>query len=151
MENTRIFGITGRGKGQDMHLEELSGGVVIIGTNLRQVAKAAAAVGCKIAAATIELGTLCAAFEERELYRALQAEADKLDPITELLQAMEELKELDLLETMAQLAEELAEDIPPLPPKIPRPPKRLGPVKKANYTASRPPRRARSSCYKCHR
>lgn len=34
----------------------------------------------------------------------------------------------------------------PMTQKAPRPPKCLGPVNKANYTANRPPRVARSSC-----
>ncbi len=49
----------------------------------------------------------------------------------------------------AEIAEEMA-DIPP-PRKLPRPPKRTGPVNKANYTANRPPRVARSTCRKIRR
>jgi hypothetical protein len=74
---------------------------------------------------------------------AMQEEAATRDELQELLQAMERqlLDELQL----ADYAEEPA-DIEP-PRKQPRPPKCLGPVNKANYTANRPPRRARSSCY----
>lgn len=130
-------------------LEELTGTVVIIGDNLRNVAKAAAALARAIAMATIEVGAICAAFEKEELYRTLPAETDKLDPITELLQ---NLAAMETLDPMTELMGELADDILLLPPpKIPRPPKYLGPVNKANHTASRPPRRARSSCYKRHR
>lgn len=39
------------------------------------------------------------------------------------------------------------EDILP-PKKIPRPPRRTGPINKANYTANRPARKARSCCRK---
>lgn len=51
----------------------------------------------------------------------------------------------------AAIAEAVAEVVEPPRPEIPRPPKCLGPVNKANHTASRPPKRARSSCYKRRR
>lgn len=123
-----------------MSMEELSGA-------LQQVARAAKSVG--IAMIVVAVGASRAALEkEKELYRELQAEAVNRDPIAELLQAM------DFMEAQAQMMEltEPIDDIPLQPhPKIPRPPKYLGPVNKANYTASRPPRQARSSCYKRHR
>ena len=135
-----------------MNQEELSRTVIIIGTNLQQVTKAAAAVARVIAAITIDAATSCAAREkERELYRQLLAETDARDPLAELLQAADGMATQDLLAAMEELAE-LALDMPLyFRQKTPRPPKCLGPVNKANHTASRPPRRARSSCYKRHR
>ena len=133
-------------------LEKLSGIVVIIGDGAQQIAKAVAAVARVIAAITIDAATSCAVREkERELYRQLQAEIDARDPLAELLQAADGMATQDLLAAMEELAE-LALDMPPyFRQKTPRPPKCLGPVNKANHTASRPPRRARSSCYKRHR
>lgn len=128
-----------------MNTEELNRALVIIADSAQQIAKAAASVAHAIAVATMECINHAAATEkEMELYRELQAGADIQDPFAELLQAMEQAR-------LAQLAE-LVEDITPLqPPQIPRPPKRLGPVNKPNHTASRPPKRARSSCYKRNR
>lgn len=68
---------------------------------------------------------------------------DTRDPLEELRRLAEGMKEMDSL--LSAMAEEPA-DIE-TPRKVPRPPKRLGPVNKANYTTNRPPRRARSSCY----
>lgn len=125
-----------------MSTDELSGA-------LQRIARAAKSVGIAITAAAAGVGAYRAAIEkETEFYRTLQAEATNRDPIAELLQAV------DFMEAQAQITElaELIDDIPLLPPpKILRPPKYLGPVNKANHTASRPPRRARSSCYKHHR
>lgn len=128
-----------------MNTEEFHRAMIIISDSFQQTAKAAARAARAIAVATIEAISCAAAQEkEMELYRELQAGAETRDPFAELLQAMEQ-------SLQAELAE-LAEDMPPLPPpKIPRPPKYLGPVNKANHTASKPPRRARSSCYKRHR
>lgn len=116
---------------------------------LQQVARAAKSVGIAITAAAAGVGAGRAAHEKvMELYRALQAEAVNRDPIAELLQAME------FMEAQAQMMElaEQAADMPRISTKkTPRPPKCLGPINKANHTASRPPRRARSSCYKRHR
>lgn len=67
------------------------------------------------------------------------------DSFAELLAAMEEVRERCLLDELAAFAEDPA-DLE-LPRKTPRPPKRLGPVNKANHTTNKPPRRARSSCY----
>ena len=50
-----------------------------------------------------------------------------------------------LLDELAALAVDPV-DIAPTR-KLPRPPKSMAPVNKANYTANRPARRARSSCY----
>lgn len=135
-----------------MNLEELNRALVIIGDSFQQVAKAAASAARAIAAATMEAISYTSAQEkEMELYRELQAGADIQDPFAELQQAAEKVAAQDFLDALAELAE-LALDMPPyLHQKPPRPPKYLGPVNKANHTASRPPRRARSSCYKRHR
>ena len=98
------------------------------------------------AAALYETAELLTAMEDccekaRDFTRTLQEAAANSDPMRALLQAMEEYNELQL----ADYAEEPA-DIDP-PRKQLRPPKCLGPVNKANYTANRPARRARSSCY----
>lgn len=69
---------------------------------------------------------------------------DKCDPMAELLSRFEELRAQYLTDEMAEIAEDPA--IIPPPRKTPRPPKCTGPVNKANYTARRPPRVARSSC-----
>jgi hypothetical protein len=131
-----------------MNTDELNRAMVIICDSLQRTAKAAARAARALATATAEAISCAAAQEkEMELYRELQAGAETRDPFAELLQAMEQSLQAEL----ADLAE-LAEDAPPLPQTITlRPPKYLGPVNKANHTASRPPRRARSSCYKRHR
>lgn len=68
----------------------------------------------------------------------------KYDPIEELRRLLGDMDKEKAMAELAELAEEPA-DIPP-PRKLPRPPKKTGPVNKANYTANRPPRVARSSC-----
>lgn len=135
-----------------MNLEEWTGAVVIISESLQQIAKAAASAARAIAIVTMEAISYTTAKEkEMELYRELQAVADIQDPFAELQQAAEKVAAQDFLAAMEELAE-LALDMPPyFHQKTPRPPKCLGPVNKANYTANRPPRRARSSCYKRHR
>lgn len=65
----------------------------------------------------------------------------EVDSIDELRQMLEKSKE----QLMAELAEDPADIIPVK--KLPRPPKKIMPANKANYTANRPQRRARSSCY----
>lgn len=69
---------------------------------------------------------------------------DKCDPMADFLSRFEELRAQYLMDEMAEIAEDPA--IIPQPRKTPRPPKRTGPVNKANYTANRPHRVARSSC-----
>lgn len=62
--------------------------------------------------------------------------------LEELLQAIARMQEA--YENLADYADDIA-DIDK--EEIPRPPKRIGPVNKANYTYNRPQRRARSSCH----
>ena len=69
---------------------------------------------------------------------------DKCDTFSDLRRRLEEMYKKYAMGEFADMAEEPA-DIPP-PRKMPRPPKRTGPVNKANYTANRPHRVARSSC-----
>ena len=97
-----------------------------------------------LAGPTKQLREAAEAIEEAAIKAAiLQIEEDeKVDPMAELLRAMREIQEQLLMEELAVDPADLE-----VPRKMPRPPKRLGPVNKANYTASRPPRRARSSCY----
>lgn len=120
-----------------MNLEELNRAVLIIGDSLQQVAAAAKNMASALAenvarSGVADYGTAMVALEA-------------------VLQAAAGMTAQDFLPAMEELAE-LAVDMPPLPrPKTPRPPKCLGPVNKTNHIASRPPRRARSSCYKRHR
>ncbi len=65
-------------------------------------------------------------------------------PIVTVRQILDEMYALYAMGEFADQANEPA-DIPQ-PRKVTRPPKRTGPVSKANYTANRPPRVARSSC-----
>lgn len=72
---------------------------------------------------------------------------DKMqDPYEAMMRALKEIGGNIDSEIMQELAK-TAEDLPPITQKkIPRPPKSIGPVNKANYTANRPLRNARSSC-----
>ena len=72
------------------------------------------------------------------------------DNLEELRAAFAALQEAARRITEA-IAEAVTQAVEPQRPEIPRPPKYLGPVNKANHTASRPPKRARSNCYKCRR
>ena len=72
---------------------------------------------------------------------------DKMqDPYEAMMRALKEIGGNIDSEAMQELAK-MVEDLPPITKKkIPRPPKSIGPVNKANYTANRPPRNARSNC-----
>lgn len=114
---------------------------------MEAVASALVMVAESAALAARQLEEALAAYEEATLREAIaQIEEDeKCDHFAELLQSMEDIRRQYMLD-------ELAEDPADLeaPKKILRPPRRLGPVNKTNHAASRPPRRARSSCYRCH-
>lgn len=114
---------------------------------IEAIARSVVIVGEAAAQATRRLREDLVAFEEAALREAIAEieEDEKLDPFAALLQAMEEIRERCLLDELATFAEDPASL--ETPRKVPRPPKRLGPVNKANFTASRPPKRARSSCY----
>lgn len=114
---------------------------------IEAIARSVVIVGEAAAQATRRLREALVAFEEAALREAIAEieEDEKLDPFAALLQAMEETRERCLLDELAAFAEDPASL--ETPRKVPRPPKRLGPVNKANFTASRPPKRARSSCY----
>ena len=77
-----------------------------------------------------------------------QCVEDLRDPFADLLRAMRDVAAggIDM-----ELLQELADMPTPIRKKLPRPPKRTGPVNKANYTANRPPRVARSTCRKIRR
>lgn len=98
------------------------------------------------AIATRRLREALAAYEEAILREAIGRieEDEKCDPFAELLQAMAEIDRQCLMEELAADPAELE-----MPLKLPRPPKRTGPTNKTNYTTNRPPRHARSSCYRC--
>lgn len=118
-------------------------------SELETVARILVLVAESAAIAARRLREAMAAFEEATLREAIVQieENENCDPFAELLQAKEEIRERCLMDELAAFAEDPAHLKPPR--KVPRPPKRLGPVNKANHTASRPPRRARSSCYRC--
>lgn len=112
----------------DEQWEELQRACVIVGESMAKAA-AAAVEAMVIVAANISdiVADVCDHYED--------------DPREELLKAIERIKELA---DQDNLADDLDDFIPAK--KLPRPPKRLGPVNKANYSHNRPQRRARSSC-----
>ena len=114
---------------------------------IEAIARSVVIVGEAAAQATRRLREALVEFEEATIREAICRieEDESRDPFAELLQAMEEIRERCLLDELAAFGEDPA-DLE-IPRKVPRPPKRLGPVNKANFTANRPPKRARSSCY----
>lgn len=70
---------------------------------------------------------------------------DKCNPVAALRRLHEEMYAKHAMGEFAEMAEDPVA-ILPLPKKLPRPPKCTGPVNKANYTANRPQRMARSNC-----
>lgn len=105
-----------------------------------RLCKAVKAVIAAFAEKATDLGTV-----------GCQCAEDLRDPFADLLQAMREMTGSIDTDKLQELAE-LAADMPPfIHKKLPRPPKRTGPVNKANYTANRPPRVARSTCRKIRR
>lgn len=117
-------------------IEAIARIVVIVGEAAAQAARQ-----LREAMAVVEAATLMEAF------RQVVYADENSDPFAELLQAVEDIRKRCLLDELADLVEDPADH--EAPKKIPRPPKRTGPVNKANHTISRPPRRARSSCYRC--
>lgn len=112
----------------DLQLERLKSVCVIIAEGFQRAAEAFRAAA--------------AAFEAEAVAEALSVDFGyKADEYEELLRRIGELGTVVTLDNL----EEAPEDIPQHR-KMPRPPKRTGPVNKANYTANRPPRVARSSC-----
>lgn len=113
---------------------------------IEAIARNLALVAESAAITTRRLREALAAYEEAAIREAIgQIEEDeKLDPFARLLQAMAEIDKQCLMEELAEEPADLE-----TPRNIPRPPKQLGPVNKINHTASRPPRHARSSCYRC--
>ena len=120
----------------DSQLERLKDACVIAGEGLQRAAEAfkAAFASFEAVAAAKALGVDLSRRDEYEKNREYE----------ELLRRINELGTPCNLDDLAAMAVEF-KDIPP-PKKIPRPAKYLGPVNKANYTANRPPRVARSSC-----
>lgn len=103
-------------------------------------------IGEAIQIAVEALGAVAAAFGTGDIVEAAGAVCriwcDKNDDgCAELARRFDEIR---AMQELADYAEE-SEPIPP-PKKIPRPAKYIGPVNKANYTANRPHRVARSSC-----
>lgn len=113
----------------DLQIEELKRACVVIGEAIDRVAETIRVV--------ID-GMVAAAMEVAEAHKQ---EDDYRNPLEDLKRVIDNM---DATDWLAQIAN-APEDLPP-PKKILRPPKRLGPVNKANYAANRPPRRARSNC-----
>lgn len=113
----------------DLQIEELKRAFVLIGEAIDRVTESIreAIDGMVEAAARVA--------------EANQQEEDTNDLLENLQRAFDEFNATDLLQQIANAPD----DIPP-PKKILRPPKRLGPVNKANYAANRPQRLARSNC-----
>ena len=74
----------------------------------------------------------------------MQALVPIIDDIVDALFSMTE--NLPDLETLQNMLDYTYQEVIPKR-ELPRPPRYLGPVNKANYTANRPMRRARSNCY----
>lgn len=117
----------------DQQIEKLKSACVIIGEGLY---RAVEALGYAADAFVREAEAKALGID---LGRTLDDEKD--DSYAELARHFDEIR---AMQELTDYAEE-AELIPP-PKKIPRPAKYIGPVNKANYTANRPPRRARSNC-----
>ena len=113
----------------DLQIEELKRACVVIGEAITRAAEMLQVAIDGMASAVMGVA------------EAYKQEEDARNPIEELMRIAEEMEAADLLRSIANAPE----DIPP-PKKIPRPPKRLGPVNKANYAANRPQRLARSNC-----
>lgn len=112
----------------DEQMEELARACVIIGENLSRAFEAFAA------AISLFADNITDIVDD-------VADHYGCNDMQELLQLLEKTKE--------QYIDDFADDlsvITPIKTKLPRPPKRIGPVNKANYIANRPPRVARSSC-----
>lgn len=118
----------------DQQWERLKDACVIMGESLDTTLQAARAAIDALAETISDFAT-DPVLEEKER-----------DPFEALMRALDEVGGAIDRERLQEFAQ-MAEDMPPVVrKKIPRPPKRLGPANKANYTANRPPRRARSNC-----
>ena len=118
----------------EQQAEKLCSACVVIGdavTAATQITKDMTAALNALMEKNMGLGTEAAREEERPT-----------DDLEEFLRAFEEWA----TSTLAYYGTDPAEII--VVKKTPRPPKRTGPVNKANYSANRPARRARSSCYR---
>lgn len=113
----------------DLQIEELKRACVLIGETIDRVAETLReAIDGMVEAAS-------------RVAEAAEQDRDSRNLLEDLQRAIDEFKAADLFQQIG----DNSEDIPP-PKKIPRPPKRLGPVNKANYAANRPQRMARSNC-----
>ena len=112
-------------------------------TQLEKLTRACVIIGQNVASAVEGIKAAMAALQANELAFSCGCESadDMRDRLNALLRDFSEAEATGYLSTYA----DEAEPIPP-PKKTPRPPKRTGPINKANYTANRPPRMARSSC-----
>lgn len=122
----------------DSQMERLKDACIIIGESLQGAAEA--------------LRSIAAAFETAQIAKAMDVDLGSIwkdgeqDAMNALMRKMNEIGGGIDTEMLQELAE-MVEDMPPIVhKKMPRPPKRLGPINKANYSANRPARRARSNC-----
>lgn len=122
----------------DSQMERLKDACVIICEGLKREieAFAAAAAAFETAACADALGV--------DLGRVWEDKGS--EEYEELLRRIKEIGGATTLDDLSLLSD-ASEDILP-PKKIPRPPRRTGPINKANYTANRPARKARSCCRK---
>lgn len=111
-------------------------------TQMEELKRALAVIAENVAAAVDGIKAAIDALQVADIFGGCESLEDAQDSFAALLRGFSEAEVTDYLST---LVEEVA-SIPPPTKKPPRPPKRTGPVNKANYTANRPPRVARSSC-----
>ena len=110
-------------------------------TQMEDLKRACVIIGRNISSAVDSIKAAMAALQAKEL--AFSFGFDSADDMRESLNAL--IRDFTAAEEAISSFADEAEPIPPQK-KPPRPPKCLGPVNKANYTANRPPRMARSSC-----
>lgn len=117
---------------------------------IRKIEKACLIIGDSLQRALDAFRAAAEAFAQVNAANALGVDLDRVwedeknEAYAELLQKIRELGTMATLDDLSELAED--KDIILPPKKMPRPPKCIGPVNKANHTANRPPRVARSNC-----
>ncbi len=110
-------------------------------TQMEELKRALVVIGENIAAAVDGIKAAIDALQVADFFGGCESVEDAQDRFAALLRDFSEAEATGYLSALADEAD-------PIPPtkKPPRPPKRTGLVNKANYTANRPPRVARSSC-----
>lgn len=110
-------------------------------TQMEELKRALVVIGENIAAAVDGIKAMMDTLQAADFFGGCESADDMQDRFAALLRDFSEAEATGYLPALVDEAD-------PIPPtkKPPRPPKRTGPVNKANYTANRPPRVARSSC-----